>query len=392
MRIGVFSDSYRPYTSGVVTSICTFKKEMAVMGHETFIFAPNYPNYKDDEKNVFRFFSLPAPSNHDFSVPLPAWHRVLRVAKKLDLDIIHVHSPFIMGQIGARCSRKLNIPLVFTYHTLYDQYLHYVPMGEVLARDLVQKYSSYFGNLCDLVIAPSSEILTMIQGFGVTSPIEVIPTGVDVDKFRSGNPDWLRQEFNIPAATKICLFVGRLNKEKNLGFLIEAFNRVRQQHEAVCLVIVASGPQEKELKRLVVNLGMNLGREVIFTGMLPPERVVDAYRGGDIFTFASVTETQGIVLVEAMAAGLPVVAVRGSGTDDMVQHGRQGMLVEQDIDLFADQVLEMLRDDQQRNKLSEQAIDRAYELSAMAMASKLEQQYLHVMEEKHSQDLIMRSS
>lgn len=380
MRIGVFSDSYRPYTSGVVTSICTFKREMAKIGHETFIFAPSYPNYRDEEENIFRFFSVPAPSNPDFTLAVPLWPRVNAVAKKVGLDIVHVHSPFILGQTGARCSRKLDLPLVFTYHTLYDQYVHYVPMGQTIARELAIKYSSYFGNRCDLVITPSAEIRTLIKGYGITSPIEVIPTGVDVEKFRNGDPKWLRRQYHIPEYRKICLFVGRLNREKNLSFLIQAFRRVKEKEPEVCLVIIATGPQEKELKKLVINLGMSLNKDVIFAGFLPSENLVDAYCGADVFTFASVTETQGIVLVEAMAAGLPVVAVKATGSQEMVQQGRQGLLVDHDEERFASELLRLLGDSEMAARFRKAAVERASELSSLAMARRLERQYSLLVE------------
>jgi len=384
VRIGVFSDSYRPYTSGVVTSICTFRDELSKLGHETFIFAPSYRNYRDDEDNVFRFFSLPTPGNPNFTVAVPFSPRVSMVAKKLNLDIIHVHSPFILGQMGARCSRRLKIPLVFTYHTLYDQYVHYVPVPQEIARELAIKYSSYFSNRCDLVITPSADIKTLLQSYGIRVPIEVIPTGVEIEKFSHGNPEWLRRRFNIPPERKICLFVGRLTREKNIDFLLQAFQKAKDQYQNACLVIIATGPLERELKKMVINLGLRLNEDVIFTGFLPFENLIDAYSGADLFTFASVTETQGIVLVEAMAAGLPSVVIRASGSQEMVEDGVQGLVVDYDLGLFAGQIVRLLRDDDLRKRFSIAAKNRAAELSSRAMARKLERQYHILLEEGYN--------
>jgi 1,2-diacylglycerol 3-alpha-glucosyltransferase len=381
VRIGVFSDSYRPYTSGVVTSICTFKEELNNLGHETFIFAPSYRNYRDEEEDVFRFFSVPAPSNPNYTLAVPLSPRANMVAKKLNLDVIHVHSPFILGQMGARCSRNLGIPLVFTYHTLYDQYVHYVPLAQEIAREWANKYISSFGNRCDLVITPSMEIKNLIQTKGIKTPIEVIPTGVETSRFENGDPSWLRRRFNIPANRKICLFVGRLTREKNLDFLFRAFKKVKDEYSDTSLVIVATGPLEKELKKLVINLGMIINEDVIFTGFLPSDNLVDAYCGADIFTFASVTETQGIVLVEAMAAGLPVVAIRATGSQEMVEHEKQGLLVDYNLDMFAQQITRLLRDDELRQRYSAQAVVRASELSSRTMARKLERQYQMLVDE-----------
>ncbi len=381
MRIGVFSDSYRPYTSGVVTSICTFKQEMNNLGHETFVFAPSYRNYRDEEENVFRFFSVPSPGNPNYTLAVPITPRVNMVAKKLNLDIIHVHSPFILGQMGARCSRRLGIPLVFTYHTLYEQYVHYVPLAQEIARELANKYINYFSNRCDLVITPSVDIKNLIQSNGIKAPIEVIPTGVEIEKFKNGDPLWLRKHFNIPSQRKICLFVGRLTQEKNIDFLLRAFKKAKEQYQETCMVIVATGPLEKELKKTVIHLGMTLNEDVIFAGFLPFENLVDAYCGADIFTFASVTETQGIVLVEAMAAGLPLVVIKATGSQEMVENEKQGLVVDYDLDMFANQIVRLLRDDELRRNFSVQAVKRAAELSSPAMARKMERQYRLLLEE-----------
>ena len=380
MKIGVFTDSFKPYTSGVVTSICTFREELSALGHETFVFAPSYPNYRETDKNVFRFFSVPAPTNPDYSVPVPISPRINIIARKLDLDLIHVHTPFIMGQVGARQARRLDVPLVFTYHTQYDQYVHYVPMGQEWAKDLTIKYCRYFCNRCDLVITPSSDIKEQVLSYRIEAPVEVIPTGVDVNKFSRGDRTWLRREFGIDEDKKICIYVGRLTREKNLEFLLKAFRLVLDRYPKTCLVIVASGPLERELKKLTISQGMALNRDVIFTGFLPFERLVDAYHGADLFTFASLTETQGIVLVEAMASGLPVVAVRASGTQDMVENGRQGLLTRCDLEDFAQQVVRVLTDDELRRNLAEKAVKRAAALSSRAMAKKLEESYYRVIE------------
>ncbi|MGE5405532.1 MAG: glycosyltransferase family 4 protein [Candidatus Saccharibacteria bacterium] len=375
MRIGVFSDSYRPYTSGVVTSICTLKEQLHKLGHEVFIFAPGYPNYHDDESNIHRLLSIPAPTNRDFTLALPVSPRVSLLARKLKLDIVHVHSPFILGQIGAKCARRLELPLVFTYHTQYDQYAHYVPIGQELARDLTVKYSRNFCNRCDLVIAPSDDLRQLIMSYGVNVPIDVIPTGVDVERFSSGDKLWLRKKYNIPNTYRICLFVGRLAPEKNIDFLIKAFANVKHVYETVCLVIVATGPLEKELKKLAIEEGLQLGRDIIFTGLLPSDNLVNAYCGADIFTFTSLSETQGIVLAEAMAAGLPIAAVEGTGTHEMVENGRQGLLSAYELDSYGAIILRLLSEQNLYSDLAVQAPARAAELSAEIMASRIETRY-----------------
>ena len=267
MRIGVFTDSYKPYTSGVVTSICTFKDELIKMGHEVFIFAPSYPNYNEYEENVFRYYSLPSPTNKDYTLAIPVYPGMNRLLKKLDLDIIHVHSPVMLGRVGLHYAKKYGIPIVFTYHTLYDQYVHYVPIPQELAKKVAIKHSTSFCNQCDHVIVPSTEVEEILINNNVRKPISVIPTGVPLHKF-TGKPgeNWLRAHYSIPEENKILLFVGRLTKEKNLEFLIKAFAKVKQSMPNTTLVLTAQGPLEHDLKKLAKTLGLSLETEVIFTG------------------------------------------------------------------------------------------------------------------------------
>jgi 1,2-diacylglycerol 3-alpha-glucosyltransferase len=386
MRIGVFTDSYKPYTSGVVTSITTFKEELTRLGHEVFIFAPSYPQHQEEEPDVYRFLSVPAPTNPEYSLAVPIAPRLSQTVKNLELDILHAHSPFILGRWGANCARRFNLPLVFTYHTLYDQYVHYVPIAQDLARDLAIKYSRNFCNQCDLVITPTREVEELVKSYGIKAPIRVIPTGVPVHKFKNRNPNWLRKNWDIPAEAQVCLFVGRLTKEKNLEFLLQAFRLIKQRSPSAVLVIIASGPLEAELKKMTVDLGLKLDTDVVFTGQIPYENLIDVYFDADLFTFASVTETQGLVLIEAMAAGLPVVAVRAFGVEDMVDDGVNGYLVPLEKGEFVRRVVELWSDDERYRQFSAQALVKAEQMSSAAMARKLETEYREVIKRYHDQE------
>ena len=307
MKIGIFTDSYKPYTSGVVTSISTFKEELSRLGHEIHIFAPSYPRYDEVEENVYRFYSLPSPTNPDYTLAIPVFPGMNMLVKRLQLDIIHVHSPFTMGRVGLRYARKYHLPLIFTYHTRYDQYVHYVPLAQDLAKEVTIKYSRNFCNHCDHIIAPSREIKEIVRSQNVIRPITVIPTGVPVQKFTGGNHKWLRQHYPIPAENKILLFVCLLTKEKNLPFLIKAFGQIKKELPNTTLVITAQGPLEEELKDYCTELGLTVNREVIFTGALPFESLVNVYFSSDLFVFSSLTETQGLVLIESYGCRVAVV-------------------------------------------------------------------------------------
>jgi len=375
MKVGIFTDSYKPYTSGVVTSICTFKEELNKLGHEIYIFAPSYPDYEDEEEGVYRYFSMPSPTNPDFALAIPVLPGMNMLLKKLDLDIIHVHSPFTMGRVGMHWANRHHIPLIFTYHTLYDQYSHYVPVAQHLVKEMALKFSNNFCNRCDHVVVPSKEIMNLLHSYDISTPITVIPTGVPLHKFRGKKEDWLREHYDIPRENKILLFVGRLTREKNLEFLIQAFELVRKQMLNTTLVLTAQGPLESELKQLSEELNLELDKDIIFTGAQPFDTLVDIYYSSDLFVFSSMTETQGLVLLEAMAAGLPVVAVRAYGVQDMVDNGMDGMLTECDICDFSDAIVKILHDDKVYQYFKQNAYKKADRLSSRNMAVKLEEVY-----------------
>ncbi len=375
MKIGIFTDSYKPYTSGVVTSILTFKEEMGKLGHEAFVFAPSYPDYEEQEEGVYRFYSLPAPTNPDYSLAIPVLPGMNSLIKRLGLDIIHVHSPFTMGRLGMHYARKYDIPIVFTYHTLYDQYVHYVPVAQDLAKKFAIRYSVNFCNKCDHVVVPSTKVEELLQRYYVETPVTVIPTGVPLHKFTDGDSSWLRRHYNMPKENKILLFVGRLTKEKNLEFLIDAFKKIKEEKPFTSLVLTAQGPLEEELKKKVVSQGLSLENDVIFTGAVPFDTLVNIYFSSDIFVFSSMTETQGLVLIEAMAAGLPVVAVRAYGVQDMVDDGINGILTAPDIEEFAGAVCRLLTENKIYERFKTNALKKARSLSSTNMAKKLEGLY-----------------
>lgn len=376
MRIGIFSDSYKPYQSGVVTSIFTFKEELTRMGHEVFIFAPSYPGYSEEEPGVYRFLSLPSPTNPDFTLAIPVLPGMSGLMKKLDLDIIHVQSPFTMGRVGQHYARKHNIPLVFTYHTQYDQYVHYVPLAGDLARDITIKYSAKFCNNCDHIVAPSCEIKDFLISCNVATPITVVPTGVSLNKFNGSDSRWLYKQYGIAANKKILLFVGRLTKEKNIEFLLQAFQTIHKRKPDAVLVLIARGPLEQDLKNLAHDLGV--GEAVIFAGALPFETLVNAYYSSDLFVFSSITETQGLVILEAMACGLPAVAVRASGVQDMVDSEVDGILTSLEVNEFSDAVCRVLDDTNVYQSLKDNALKKARALSSENMAKRLEGIYLEL--------------
>lgn len=380
MKIGMFTDSYRPYTSGVVRSIETTAAKLTELGHEVYIFAPCYPQYEKEAK-VFRFISVPTPTYPDFAIALPFSLYLRSTIKKIGLDVIHVHSPFSMGLLGARSAKRFGIPLVFTYHTMYDQYVHYLPFAQNISRKVVLRLSRNFCNRCDLVITPTEVVRALVEKH-LRTRVEAVPTGIDLDEYTSANPNWLRETYKIDAKTKILLHLGRMGKEKNIGFLLQSYSEIIKKHPDTRLIIVGDGPERLNLIEQTEQMG--LGHAVIFTGGIPRQNVVDSYASADVFIFASTTETQGLVLGEAKAAGTPVVAVKALGASEMVTDGVDGFLTPLSLEVFNARVIELLENDQLREEMSRRALIECDAISAVNMAKKLADSYENIIDMKRN--------
>ncbi len=380
MRIGIFTDSYRPYKSGVVESIDLFTRDLTRLGHEVNIFAPSYPNYEKDKK-VFRFASVPAPTNPDFTIAIPISIRLRPTIKRLRPDIIHIHSPFMLGRLGAKYARSLGVPLVFTFHTLYDLYTHYVPFAQKLAKEVTRRYYCDFCNSCDLVITPTASIAEHLRKNGVNVEIKTIPTGIDIESFDTGRyKDYIKQKHNLPEGTRVLLCVGRLGQEKNLEFLIDVFARIHKKHHDTRLMLVGGGPEEENLKNKAKELG--LASKVIFTGALDRKEVIKYYCGSYLFVFSSMTETQGLVIGEAKAAGVPTVAVSAYGVRDIVVDKEDGFLTGNSMEDFEEKVDLMLSDRNLRDKMGQTAYKNAFKISSRACAEKLVKCYDELIKSK----------
>ena len=338
------------------------------MGHEIYIFAPHYKN-SHKESGVFRFKSIPAPTNPEFTLAIPFSISLKNTIKELGLDIIHVHSPFLLGRMGAYYAKKNDLPLVFTFHTFYEQYVHYVPINENITKAIVKRFCSEFANNCDTVIAPSVIAQKYLLEIGVKTPIRVIPTGITINDFKQHDPAWLRRNYNIPEVSPILLFVGRLGKEKNLAFILDVFKNYIVKHADATLVIAGGGPEENTLKEMSRQL--NISQRVVFTGNLSKQDVINCYHGADIFVFASVTETQGLVIGEAKAAGLPVVAVNKNGAAEMVENGHDGFLSDLNAWQFAGKIMELITNPELRSIMSKHAKKSAEYISSQNCALRL---------------------
>lgn len=367
MRIGMFSDSYTPYISGVVRSIQTLRQGIERAGHEVYVFGPRYPALSpgEDEDRVIRFPSIAAPLYPEFRIPVPRSRAAEAAAARLGLHVLHAHTPFVMGRVALRVARTLDLPLCFTFHTRYDVYLrHYARFaGDVLA-PLLNAYVRRFCNQCQLVIVPTRAIYRRVLELGVQTRVEVVPSGVPVARFASGDPATrarVRGQLGVDPDAIMMLYAGRLSREKNLPLLLEAFRQVASTTPDAILVLVGDGPLREELARKVA--AWELTGRVRFAGAVPPERIAGYYQAADIYVFPSVTETQGLAVIEAMAAGLPVVAVGSEVLEEIVRDGQEGLVTAETPGDLAGACERLLRDPGLRARMGKeaQATARAYD-------------------------------
>jgi 1,2-diacylglycerol 3-alpha-glucosyltransferase len=343
LRIAMFSESYLPRISGVAHSLYAVARGLRRLGHRVLIVAPRYPGYVDDDPDVVRFPSVRPPQDREFPLGLPYSPAVWRRLEGLEPDIVHSHSPFIMGAAGARLARRRRLPLVFTHHTLYDEYVHYAPfVTPRVSAPAVRAYVRRFANRCEAVVVPSRMVAERLRSQGVTARIEVIPTAaVEIDAGTPRDVAGARAAFSIPPGRPVIVTASRLAKEKSVDLVLSAFRVIRETNDAV-LLLVGGGPEEESLRAVAQSLGV--ARDVIFTGLLPHARALDCMAAGDLFLYASQTETQGLVVIEAMGLGLPVVAVDAGGIADAVRDGDTGFLTTPDPAALAARVRVLLDD------------------------------------------------
>jgi glycosyltransferase involved in cell wall biosynthesis len=305
LRVGFFTEIYRPVINGVVTSVDTLAEGLRSRGHEVYCFAPSMPGGTQSDGAVFRLPSLPLPTSTPYRLTLPLVGRrnVNNIIKRLAL--IHVHSLFVTGWAGLRYARRYGIPIVYTYHTQLEAYAHYVPFEPKATRFAATQLTRTFCNLVDAVVVPTPAVASHLRELGVEARIEVVPSGIDVERFGAGTRDEsLRRRLGVPSDGRLVLFVSRLAPEKNVSVVLHAVADANDP--SLRLVIAGDGPQRAELERLAIELGVN--DRVVFLGVVTRDELPDLYASADAFVFPSTTETQGLVQAEALAAGALVIA------------------------------------------------------------------------------------
>ncbi|MFO8052540.1 MAG: glycosyltransferase [Candidatus Omnitrophota bacterium] len=325
MNILMMTNTYKPIVGGLEKSVELFSKSYRKLGHKVLIVAPSYRK-QVKEKGVFYLAAIQNFNGTDFSVKLPISTKLSDKLTEFRPDIVHTHHPFLIGDTALRVARKFNIPLVFTNHTLYERYTHYVPGDSPLIKKFTIQLTAGYANLCDFVIAPSRAIENLLRKREVKVPIEVIPTGIKVKDFSAGDGNKFREKKKIPKTNFVVGFVSRIAKEKNIYFLAKAVAKFLKDQEKTHFLIVGDGPDKEGVSQFFKEQG--LGERVTFAGTIKGKELMDAYAAMDVFSFASFTETQGLVIQEAMAASIPVVAIDASGVGEVVNNKVNGYLLD----------------------------------------------------------------
>ena len=383
MHIAFFTNFYHPIVNGVVRSVASFREALMKQGHNVFVFAQSDGGYKDNEPFIFRYPSLPLPSG-DISAAIPVSPFVDQLLPALKLDVIHTHHPILLGQTAARKSAELSLPLVFTFHTQYWEYTHYVPFPQEAVQEFlknaVHRWLMEYMQKCQHIVIPSESMRDiLVRDYGLHERYSVIPTGTNLEPFLQADGKSLRAEQGWQDET-VLISIGRLAPEKNWDTLVQAFGKVYGEHPKVRLVLIGDGPARPGLESLAAELG--IADHVTFTGALPFEEIPRYLKAADLFAFASVTETQGLVTIEAMAAGLPVVAVDGPGTRDIVERGKQGFLVENDPEALANGLNRLLSDSQKIKRFANNALKKAKTFDVNQLGKQLIGVYEQAIQDK----------
>lgn len=341
----MISDVYFPRVNGVSTSIRTFREALQKQGHRVTLIAPNYPGQRcEDDKDIIRIDSVRVPFDPEDRMMSRRKIKILlyKLALK-NVGIIHIHTPFVAHYSGVWLARQLEVPCLESYHTFFEEYLyHYIPfIPRNWLKRLARKFSQSQCNAVDSIVVPSTPMHEVLKGYGVTAPAHIIPTGIHPDNFSIGNGNVFREKHWIEKNRPVMLYLGRVAHEKNIDFLLHVVAETKKRIENVLMIVAGEGPAVSTLKKLAGELGIN--ENIMFIGYLSRQQdLPDCYAAANVYVFASRTETQGLVLLEAMAAGTPVVSTAVMGTADVLEDKQGALIAEETVSNFSKKVIRVL--------------------------------------------------
>lgn len=375
MNILMMTNTYTPIVGGLERSIQSFTQELRKRGHSVFIVAPAYAGMPEEEPGVVRLPAIKHVAGTPFSLKLPIPGQLSRLFERFEPDLVHAHHPFLIGDMARRLSGQYEIPFVLTYHTMFSHYTHMFPVRHPAAEAFVQSLATGFANLADLVVVPSESVRRFLKRHGVDAPCAVVPTGIDVRRFARGDGLRGRRRLHLPPDAFVVGHLGRLSREKNLTFLRDAIGAFLQANPKAYALVAGEGPERESCADTWRAAGVE--KRVRMPGVLQGDDLVDAYHAMDVFAFASKSETQGIVVAEAMAAGVPVVALNAPGVREVVTDRQDGRLINRsDLDEFVAALSWIAgRTPPQRRRLREAALRTARALTPERCTDRLETAY-----------------
>jgi 1,2-diacylglycerol 3-alpha-glucosyltransferase len=367
MRIAFFTDVYQPTINGVVVSIDSFAKALRARGHEVTIICPTYPDVSEDSDHVLRVGAVTFPTYKEYRIASPISAKIERHMRENAYALIHIHSPFSIGLAGIFYAKRFRLPIVYTAHTNYADYRHYVRGGSLVPESVIDKLAAHFSNSIDLTIAPSKKIADSLVRYGTKKEIAILPTGIPA--MAAGSRARFKKKYGNERALTL-LYMGRVTKEKNLEFLLEAFSlAIPRLPSSTKLVIAGDGPYSNEIKTLAKRLDVD--DQVIFTGFLSGSDRADAYSAGDIFCHVSYSETQGLTLMEAASYGMPLLVSDDSAYAGVAIPDVNAVVVGNDVQNYADELAKLANDKELRAKLGAGSKELAKSFSIDAQTDEL---------------------
>jgi len=386
MNIGIFTDTYYPQVSGVVTSTMILRNELIRLGHRVTIITVTYPDVEEQE-GIIRLHSLPFFLLPSQRVGMIYSHKIMNRIKKLDLDVIHTQTEFSIGIFGRIVAKRLDIPVVHTYHTMYEDYIHYISSGIMLkpASQFAKKVSKLYCRDCSAIIVPTTKVKDALQQYGLRRHIDVIPTGVNIEPFKRSNYDEefikeRKKDFGISETQPVVLFIGRIAKEKSIDIIMNSMKDLIKKIPDCKFLLVGDGPERENLEVLAKEL--DIEKSVVFAGEKPWAEIGMYYQMGDVFVGASLTETQGLTFTEAMAAQIPVVAKYDKNLDGIIVDRINGRIFYKDEDL-AQILSEVLMDKQERDLMVKNAYKGIEPLSSRCFGENVEKVYMEVEKQSY---------
>lgn len=389
MKIGIFTDCYYPQVNGVVTSVLMLEEELIKLGHDVTIVTVKVPKHIDEKDNVMRVKSLPFSRWKEFRVGVPFFTETYRAIKNMNFDLIHTHTEFSMGLLGKYMARTLDIPILHTYHTMYEDYTHYVynhKYGKGLVKKLIIGSSKLYVKKYDGIIAPTDKTRLALRSYGVDNNIYVVPTGIDLRQFNrydANHPilEKIRSTHHLTKDDQIILSLGRLSEEKSIQTIISQMPDLLVEHPSSKLVIVGDGPFRTKLEKLCKQL--NIMEHVVFVGQVPFEEVSYYYSLADVFVSASKTETQGLTIMEAMATGVPVIVYDDLNVKDIVVQNVSGRLFKTQ-EALTGQLIDCFANEHKTRRLSKKATEVVNALSKESYAKNAEHVYYQLINNSHA--------